>query len=152
MNVEEKVKKYVEDALEGTNLFIVDLKFLPKNRVLIILDGDAGIKIEECAKVSRYVSNKMEEDNLIEAVHTLEVSSPGVDYPLKYARQYPQHIGRTLAIRMNDGKEWEGKLEQINGDVIGISATIKVKGKKPTTEPKEFSLTEIKEAKIKIVF
>ncbi len=152
MNVEEKVHKYVEEALEGTNLFIVELKFLPKSRILIILDGDLGIKIEECARVSRYVSNKLEEENMIDAVHTLEVSSPGVDYPLKYARQYPQHIGRTLAIRMKDGKEWEGKLDSIEGDVIGLSATIKVKGKKPVVEAVEISLNDIKEAKIKIVF
>jgi ribosome maturation factor RimP len=94
----------------------------------------------------------MEEDNLIEGAHTLEVSSPGVDHPLKFSRQYPQHIGRNLHVLLKDGKEFEGKLLSAEEEKIAVEAKIKVKGKKPFIEEKTFELEEIKEAKIKIVF
>ncbi len=150
--VEEKIRTYIDEALEGSNLFIVDLKMLPKSRIVLLLDGDNGIGIDECAKISKHISHRMEEENLIEGAHTLEVSSPGVDHPLKFQRQYPQHIGRTLGIRMNDGQELEGKLLGINKDIISIEAKIKEKGKKVRLEEQSISLDDIKEAKIKIIF
>ncbi|MCF8283421.1 MAG: ribosome assembly cofactor RimP [Sphingobacteriales bacterium] len=150
--VEAKIKTFIDEALEGTTLFIVDFKLLPKNRIVLLLDGDNGIGIDEVAKVSKHVSHRMEEENVIEGAHTLEVSSPGVDYPLKFQRQYPQHIGRTLAVRMNDGKELEGKLLAINADIIDVNLEIKEKGKKARYEEQSISLTDIKEAKIKIIF
>lgn len=150
--VEAKIKTFIDEALEGTTLFIVDFKLLPKNRIVLLLDGDNGIGIDEVAKVSKHVSHRMEEENVIEGAHTLEVSSPGVDFPLKFQRQYPQHIGRTLAVRMNDGKELEGKLLAINADIIDVNLEIKEKGKKARYEEQSISLTDIKEAKIKIIF
>ena len=151
--VEAKIKVFIEEALEGSNLFIVDFRILPKNRIVLLLDGDQGVGIDECAKVSRHVSHRMEEENVIEGAHTLEVSSPGVDYPLKFQRQYPQHIGRTLGVRLNDGKEYEGKLLKVDGEHISIEAKIKEKGKKKVNlEEMSFALSNIKEAKIKIIF
>jgi ribosome maturation factor RimP len=152
MNAEEKIKSYVEEAIADSNLFLVELRFLPKSRAVILLDGDEGIKIEECARISRHISTRMEEDNLPELIHTLEVSSPGVDFPLKFQRQYPQHIGRTLAIRMMDGKEIEGKLTAVHASEIEVDAVKKIKGKKPTVEACTIEIPAIKEAKIKIVF
>lgn len=151
--VEAKIKVFIEEALEGSNLFIVDFRILPKNRIVLLLDGDQGVGIDECAKVSRHISHRMEEENVIEGAHTLEVSSPGVDHPLKFQRQYPQHIGRTLGIRLNDGKEYEGKLLKVEGENISIEAKIKEKGKKKVNlEEMSFALNDIKEAKIKIIF
>lgn len=150
--VEAKIKTFIDEALVDTTLFIVDFKMLPKSRIVLLLDGDNGIGIDEVAKVSKHISHRMEEENVIEGAHTLEVSSPGVDHPLKFQRQYPQHIGRTLSIRLNDGKEMEGKLLGIVGEVITIDKQIKEKGKKARFEEQTISLTDIKEAKIKIIF
>jgi ribosome maturation factor RimP len=151
--VEAKIKSFIDEALEGSNLFVVDFKLLPKSRIVLLLDGDNGVGIDECAKISRHISNRMDEENLIEGASTLEVSSPGVDHPLKFQRQYPQHIGRTLGIRLNDGKEFEGKLLSVEGENISIEAKIKEKGKKKVLlEERSFALTDIKEAKIKIIF
>ena len=150
--VEAKINIYINEALEGTSLFVVDFKLLPKNKIVLLLDGDNGIGIDEVAKISKHISHRMEEENVIEGAHTLEVSSPGVDHPLKFQRQYPQHIGRLLAVRLNDGKEMEGKLLSVNGDIITIDKQIKEKGKKARFEELSLSLTDIKEAKIKIIF
>jgi ribosome maturation factor RimP len=148
----EQLKVYIEEAIADTNLFIVEIKGITVKRAMILLDGDEGVKIEDCARVSRHINQKMEEDGLSEALISLEVSSPGVDFPLKFERQYPQHIGRTLAIKLADGKELEGKLISIDAAVIAVEEKIKEKGKKVSLNNISLALSEIAEAKIKVTF
>jgi ribosome maturation factor RimP len=148
----EQLKVYIEEAIADTNLFIVEIKGIAVKRATVLLDGDEGIKIEDCARVSRHINQKMEEDGLEEALISLEVSSPGVDFPLKFERQYPQHVGRTLAIKLLDGKELEGKLISIDAAVIAVEEKIKEKGKKVSLNNISLALSEIAEAKIKVTF
>jgi ribosome maturation factor RimP len=148
----EQLKVYIEEAIADTNLFILEIKGIAVKRAMVLLDGDEGIKIEDCARVSRHINQKMEEDGLEEALISLEVSSPGVDFPLKFERQYPQHVGRTLAIKLLDGKEIEGKLISIDGAVIAVEEKIKEKGKKVSLNNISLALSEIAEAKIKVTF
>jgi ribosome maturation factor RimP len=148
----EQLKVYIEEAIADTNLFIVEIKGIAVKRAMVLLDGDEGVKIEDCARVSRHINQKMEEDGLEEALISLEVSSPGVDFPLKFERQYPQHVGRTLAIKLLDGKEIEGKLLSIDGAVIAVEEKIKEKGKKVSLNNISLALSEIAEAKIKVTF
>ncbi len=152
MKLAEQLKVYIEEAIADTNLFIVEIKGIAVKRAMVLLDGDEGIKIEDCARVSRHINQKMEEDGLEEALISLEVSSPGVDFPLKFERQYPQHIGRTLAIKLADGKEIEGKLISIDAAVIAVEEKIKEKGKKVSLNNISLALSEIAEAKIKVTF
>lgn len=152
MKLAEQLKVYIEEAIADTNLFIVEIKGITVKRAMILLDGDEGVKIEDCARVSRHINQKMEEDGLSEALISLEVSSPGVDFPLKFERQYPQHVGRTLAIKLLDGKELEGKLISIDAAVIAVEEKIKEKGKKVSLNNISLSLSEIAEAKIKVTF
>jgi len=148
----EQLKVYIEEAIADTNLFIVEIKGIAVKRAMVLLDGDEGVKIEDCARVSRHINQKMEEDGLEEALISLEVSSPGVDFPLKFVRQYPQHVGRTLAIKLLDGKEIEGKLLSIDAAVIAVEEKIKEKGKKVSLNNISLALSEIAEAKIKVTF
>lgn len=152
MKLAEQLKVYIEEAIADTNLFIVEIKGISVKRAMVLLDGDEGVKIEDCARVSRHINQKMEEDGLEEALISLEVSSPGVDFPLKFERQYPQHVGRALAIKLLDGKEIEGKLLSIDGAVIAVEEKIKEKGKKVSLNNISLALSEIAEAKIKVTF
>ena len=152
MKLAEQLKVYIEEAIADTNLFIVEIKGIAVKRAMVLLDGDEGIKIEDCARVSRHINQKMEEDGLEEALISLEVSSPGVDFPLKFERLYPQHVGRTLAIKLLDGKELEGKLISIDAAVIAVEEKIKEKGKKVSLNNISLALSEIAEAKIKVTF
>ncbi len=152
MKLAEQLKVYIEEAIADTNLFIVEIKGIAVKRAMVLLDGDEGVKIEDCARVSRHINQKMEEDGLEEALISLEVSSPGVDFPLKFERQYPQHVGRTLAIKLLDGREIEGKLISIDAAVIAVEEKIKEKGKKVSLNNISLALSEIAEAKIKVTF
>ena len=152
MKLAEQLKVYIDEAIADTNLFIVEIKGITVKRAMILLDGDEGVKIEDCARVSRHINQRMEEDGLSEALISLEVSSPGVDFPLKFERQYPQPVGRTLAIKLLEGKELEGKLISIDAAVIAVEEKIKEKGKKVSLNNISLALSEIAEAKIKVTF
>jgi ribosome maturation factor RimP len=155
INIEKRVAELVDEKLtELPGVFVVDIKMLPNNKLIILLDGDNGIGVGDCAKVSRYVGFKLEEDNVIEEAYNLEVSSPGIDTPLTLVRQYAKNIGRDLGIKTTEGKKREGKLLNVTEDSIVIDEIIKagVKGRKAETAEATIPLSEIAEAKVLISF
>lgn len=152
MKLEEKIAGFVQDKIVEGDVFIVAIRILPKARVVILMDGDKGISIEKCSEISRYVGFKLEEENLIEHAYTLEVSSPGVDYPLVFPRQYTKHIGRSLAIKLAQDEKKEGKLVSVTEKNITIEELIKEKGKKAIAQPCELAFSDIKEAKVLVSF
>jgi len=155
MNIEQVVTGLVEEKLvELPGIFLVDVKMLPNQKLIILVDGDAGIGVGDCAKISRYVGFKLEEDNVIEEAYNLEVSSPGIDTPLTLVRQYQKNIGRDLAIKMADGTKKEGKLLTVDNDNIIIDEVIKAgeKGRKSVTAESTIPLSQIAEAKVLISF
>ena len=154
-NVEKRVTELVEEKLaeiQRPDLFIVDVKFLPNGRLTVLLDGDHGIGITECAQVSRYVGFKLEEENTIEQAYNLEVSSPGIDYPLSSARQYAKNVGRQISIKMADGAKREAKLTGMTEDAIIVEETLKEKGKKAELVESVIPLNNITETKVVISF
>lgn len=155
MNIENKVTELVEEKIaeqERPDLFVVDVKMHTNGKLIILVDGDNGVGIADCAAISRYVGFKLEEDNIIEEAYNLEVSSPGLDAPLKSARQYSKNIGRNLSIKMDDGAKREGKLTAIAEDAIVIEEQIKQKGKKAEIIESVIPLNKITETKVLISF
>jgi ribosome maturation factor RimP len=117
MNIEKRVKELVAEKIaDKPNLFLVDVKMHSNGKLIILVDGDNGIGIDDCVAISRHVGFHLEEENTIETAYNLEVSSPGVDFPLSLPRQYAKNIGRNLAIKMADGTKREGKLSDITTD------------------------------------
>jgi ribosome maturation factor RimP len=155
MNIEAVVTGLVEEKLtEMPGIFLVDVKMLPSRKLIILVDGDQGIGVGDCAKISRYVGFKLEEDNVIEEAYNLEVSSPGIDTPLTLVRQYEKNIGRDLGLKMADGTKKEGKLLKVEQDNILIDEVVKAgdKGRKAITAESTIPLAHIAEAKVLISF
>ena len=155
MNIENKVKELVEEKiaeLKRPDLFLVDVKMHANGKLIILVDGDSGIGIADCAAISRYVGFKLEEDNVIEEAYNLEVSSPGLDTSLTSVRQYTKNIGRDLAIKMVDGAKREGKLTAMAEDAIVIEEQIKQKGKKAEVIESVIPIDKITETKVLISF
>ena len=155
MNIENKVKELVEEKIaeiERPDLFLVDVKMHANGKLIILVDGDNGIGIADCAAISRYVGFKLEEDNVIEEAYNLEVSSPGVDMPLTQIRQYTKNIGRELAIKLAGGDKKEGKLTALTEDAVIIEEKIKEKGKKASTIETVIPIEQITETKVLISF
>src|SRR5580693_3561181 len=110
--VNETVKS-IENMLqailaEETVYFLVEVRIKPTNNVKVFLDGDQGISIEKCVQVNRALYRKLEESGLFPADDfSLEVSSPGLDEPLKMLRQYRKNIGRLVEVLLQDGSRKE---------------------------------------------
>ena len=155
MKVEQKVTKLVEEKLkeiERPDLFVVDVKFHTNGRLVVLIDGDNGIGIAECVQISRYVGFKLEEENTIDTAYNLEVSSPGVDFPLNLPRLYAKNVGRRLSIKLADGTKVEAKLTGMAEDAIIIEEQVKEKGKKAEMIERIIPLNNIVETKVLISF
>jgi ribosome maturation factor RimP len=153
MNIEKRVRELVEEKIKDKpNLFIVDIKMHSNGKLIILIDGDKGVGIDNCAAISRHVGFCLEEESVIETAYNLEVSSPGIDTPLTSIRQYLKNIGRNLAISMINGAKREGKLASITEDAIIIEEKIKEKGKKAETVESVIPIDKITETKVLISF
>jgi len=155
VDIEKRVTELVEEKIAEIgrpDLFLVDVKMHANGKLIILVDGEKGIGIADCAQISRYVGFKLEEENVLETAYNLEVSSPGIDAPLVLPRQYVKNVGRQLAIKMADGSKREGKLTGMAEDAIVIEEIKKEKGKKAETIESVIPLAEITETKVLISF
>ena len=154
--IEQRVVMLVNEKIaDKPDLFLVDVKMLPNRKLMILVDGDSGIGIADCAAISRFVGFKLEEEETIAEAYNLEVSSPGLDTPLMLPRQYTKNIGRTLGIKMTDGTRREGTLISIDNDNIIIEEKVKAataKGKKAEVMESTIPLSEVAETKVLISF
>ncbi len=132
--------------------FLVEIKVKPLNNIKLFLDGDKGISIEKCVQFNRALYKKIEGSGLFPSDDfSLEVSSPGLDEPLKSFRQYQKNIGRQVELILNDGIKKEGKLLSVTEDGI-IIEEIKGKNKHKEIVNHSFLFNDIKTTKIQIVF
>ena len=87
MNIEKRVRELVEEKIaDWPELFLVDVKMQPNGKLIILVDGDKGVGVNDCAQISRHVGFHLEEESAIDTAYNLEVSSPGVDTPLTLPR------------------------------------------------------------------
>ena len=150
----------IEEILQEEPVyFLVDLRIKPINNVKVFLDGDAGITIEKCVQVNRKLYKKLEEAAFFpEGDFSLEVSSAGLDEPLKLLRQYKKNIGRLIEVHLQDGTRKEGQLREVSeeGIVLEVATGKPSNGKLPPRK-KEISVhsllfNNIKSTNVQIVF
>ncbi|MEO6289391.1 MAG: ribosome maturation factor [Ginsengibacter sp.] len=147
----EIVQKLLHPLLTD-DIFLVDIKIKPINNIKIYLDADSGLGIEKCIKINRALYRIMEEMSIYpEGDFSLEVSSPGIDEPLKLHRQYIKNIARDIEIALNDGTTQQGKLIDVNENEISIEFT-EGKNKKAIVKQLAIPFSEIKEAVVLIKF
>lgn len=155
MNIEKRVAQLVDEKIaeiERPDLFLVSATLHANGKLIVLVDGDNGIGIAECAQISRYVGFKLEEEDVIKTPYNLEVSSPGIDTPLVLPRQYTKNVGRTIAVKLKDGSKTEGKLNGLTEDAILIEEIIKQKGKKAEATERVIPINEIIETRVLISF
>jgi len=153
MNVEQRVKDLVEQKIaDRPDLFLVDVKMQSNGKLSILVDGDNGIGIADCAAISRHVGFHLEEENTIEQAYNLEVSSPGIDMPLSSERQYRKNLGRSVGIKMVENTRREGKLLDVSEAGITIEEKVKEKGKKAQLVENFIPFEQITETKVLISF
>jgi len=135
-----------------TGYFLVDIRIKPTNNVKVFIDGDQGISIEKCVQYNRALYKKLEETGLFPSGDfSLEVSSPGLDEPLKLLRQYKKNIGRQVELVLQGGTKKAGRLLEVSEDGI-IVEEVKGKNKKKEVINHTFLFDNIKTTKIQVVF
>lgn len=150
----EHVKQLVEDALsENDSLFLLSLDFLPDGKISVVIDGDAGVPLNECIRISRAVEGNLDRE---EEDFSLEVSSPDIAKPLQKLRQYKKNIGRTLKVKTAESKT-EGKLVEVSEDAIVLQWSAREpkpigKGKVTVEKTATIPYDKIIEAKVKLIF
>ena len=132
--------------------FLVDITIKPVNNIKVYLDADTGVKIEKCVAFNRQLYKEIEESELYPAGDfSLEVSSPGLEEPLKLHRQYVKNIGRLVEVTSIEGKVLTGVLKEVGEKEINLMEE-KGKNKKKETVEHLIPLDNIKTTKIQIVF
>ncbi len=151
--ITDRVRAIVEDIIKDqADLFIIDVIIKgqgPKQKVLVILDGDDGVTIDRCAQISRTLGHTIEEEALFSEPYQLEVSSAGLDMPLANHRQYLKNTGRNVKVYLEEGDIVEGKLEKVNENAISL--VIKGTKKSPDKEM-EIALKDIKKTLVTVSF
>ena len=151
---QEKVKELLQEALdENPSLYLIDLMFLKDNRIKVIVDGDSGIPLSECVRISRNIEHNLDRE---EVDFALEVTSPDIAHPLKVKRQYIKNLTRTLKVKTQD-QEYEGVLNEVTEDTITLNWKVREpkpigKGKHTVEKMAKISFEDIVEAKVKIIF
>ncbi|MFC4870331.1 ribosome maturation factor RimP [Negadavirga shengliensis] len=155
MNLKQTIEEIVEKHLPDDSHFIVEIQIKdkgPKKVLNILIDGDQGVNIESCAAVSRAVGEELEAKQLIDGAYVMEVSSPGLDYPLGSRRQYQKNVGRSMRVHLQDGKELEGKLAKVGQTEIVLLVKKKEKGKKAAEEEVSVAFEQIKKSIVLVSF
>jgi ribosome maturation factor RimP len=150
MTLLQEIESVIQAKLTDTDYYLVDIVGKDNaGKMQFLIDGDQGVSIEKCAEISRAVSRYIDENELGEEKFLYEISSPGVDRPLKIMRQYPKHVGRTLAVKMTNDEIVEGKLLEVGEEAIQLEVAGE---KKKETKNIEINVGDIHEAKVKISF
>ena len=149
--ITEKIYTLLEPLLDGTDIFIVNIKVKPVNNIKVYLDADSGFSIDKCTMVNRKLYALIEAEQMFpDGDFSLEVSSPGVDEPLVQARQYKKNIGRKVTVTDNEGVEKTGLMKDVTEDHILLE--IKGAKQKDATIVAEIPFTNIKKTVVQIIF
>lgn len=101
---QDKVEAIVEALLKAEGLELIDLEFRKEGRgwvLRIFMDKPGGVTLDDCAEISRQLGDRLEVDDLIPHAYILEVSSPGLDRPLKKEKDFLRSIGKLIQFSTN---------------------------------------------------
>ncbi|WP_299004532.1 ribosome assembly cofactor RimP [uncultured Tenacibaculum sp.] len=151
---QERVKELLQEALqENESLYLIDLQFLSDNKIKVIVDGDSGVPLSECIRISRNIEHNLDRE---EEDFSLEVTTPDIAQPLTVKRQYKKNINRILKVKTAT-EGFEGTLTEVTEDTITLFWKAREpkpigKGKHTVEKTKTLAYEDIKEAKVKIIF
>jgi len=149
----EALERHINSLMENNSShFLVEVRIKPTNNIKVFIDSDEGIILSDLIQYNRKLYKIVEESGLVPVDNfSLEVSSPGLDEPLKNHRQYKKNIGRHVHLTKHDTTVLEGKLLDVREEGVVIE-TETGKGKKKEIKEEAVLFTDIKTTKIQIKF
>ncbi len=155
MDFKSEVEKLVQSALdENPSLFLLALSVGANHAIKVVLDGDQGVSLQECMRVSRAVEHNLDRED---QDFSIEVTSAGVGEALLIPRQYQKNIGRKLEATAVDGTLYSGTLDSVTDQGFSLSWKQREpkpvgKGKVTVKKVKELAYEEVSKAKIIVQF
>lgn len=155
MITKEHIEALVAEYLgEENELFLVEVKVVPTNKITVFLDSDNSLSIDDCVALSRWLNEQM--DREVED-YELQVSSAGVGSPFKVRRQYVNAMRKNVEVAVRDGRKIHGKLVELHAEylVVEVERKVLVEGKKKkqiVTEYDQVSMDEINSIREIITF
>jgi ribosome maturation factor RimP len=122
--IKENIVRISNEIAEKLNFFVIDINFRGDNRKQIIeifVDAEKNVDADNLAEISREINSKIEEQDFIQKAYRLDVSTPGVDRPLKFLKQFPKHINRNFEVTYKAGEETKtvtGKLLSVEREEL----------------------------------
>lgn len=159
MDVTEKIagllnEKFLADEAFA-DCFTVDIELKPGQKLYVFADSDSGMTFEKCQRLSRYLESHLDSNGWLGEAYLLEVSSPGISRPLKFARQYPRNVGRMLEVVTTNGERLIQTLKAADEAQITLTEEVveregkkKIKKQVDTVVPYE----QIQKATVKLKF
>ncbi len=156
--LEKKIEELLDEKFkeeEFADCFLVEVKLHEHKKLDVFVDSDSSMNFTKCRRLSRYLESFIDEEGWLGEKYVLEVSSPGITRPLKFARQYKKNIGRKMEVKLSNGEKDEGTLITATDESITLEKKVRIKeGKKKRTEvvQTEIPYQEITKAIVKISF
>lgn len=146
--------RYVEEGLQGTDYFVVDVTVQPGNTIVVEIDNREGVDIDRCVELSRFIESKLDRDT---EDFELEVGSAGLTSPFKVLGQYRKNIGNEVEVLTKGGVKLSGVLKDVGEERFTVTITKKVKPenakrKIEVEEDLTFAYDEVKYTKYLIRF
>ncbi len=150
-NTEQRLEALLSPVLEELAYELVDLEFVKEGQswyLRLYLDKEGGITLDDCEKASRAIEVVMDEKDPIEQAYYLEVSSPGLDRPLKKEKDFIKYAGEVVDVKLyraqNKKKTFQGELVGLKDDVVTILDE--------AGEPLSFARKDIAQIRLAILF
>ena len=142
----QSLSQFIEKQLEGTPLFLVDVKVSAGNDIEVEIDSEEPVSIDACERLTRAIEAEFDRDK---EDYNLEVGSAGLTSPFKVKKQYAKHVGHEVEVVTSEGKKFVGVLRHADEDSFTIESQEKVKKegmKRPVIEviERSFPYNEIK--------
>jgi ribosome maturation factor RimP len=149
MNLQEQIRSLVEKQIEGTEIYLVEVRVSPA-KIVVTLDHPKNLPLDECVKISRYLHEQLDESDVFER-HELEVGSPGMEEPLKVLQQYRKRINQRVSVITFDGLKRSGILKDADSDGLVLDEEFTVReGSKKSIAHREVRLPfeQIKDTRV----
>lgn len=123
----QRIHSIIEEIVHSSEYLLVDAVIRGSEHkpvIEVFIDSAKGVTTVECADVSRKLHVALEDKDIVNQSYRLDVSSPGVDRPLKFLEQFQKNIDRKFRVKYNNDEttsEFEGKLISINNTELCFS-------------------------------
>ncbi len=131
-DVAKQVENIAKPLVSSLGLDLVEIEYKREGRTMVLrlyIDREGGVSLDDCAAVSRELSAVLDVEETIPGKYTLEVSSPGLNRPLKNREDYKRYTGRLIKIKTKEPlpdeqgnlrKTFLGKLEEVDRDFVCV--------------------------------